>query len=227
MKKRTKNILISTFWIILYFFIIIITWWTISSFLINKESVNNIVTNFGIFAPLIFVLLQITQNVVAPIAHYPLLLAGGFIFGPVKGFFYNWIGTVLGTILIIILTKKFGRPLVKKMISQKFINKYDHIINKISPFTLFLIYFLPLFPDDEITYLIGLSSMPTKHLIFAIILGKTGGATLSIIGNDPINGIIPTLIINVLLLLVGIICYFWKNILSFFKLNYLIHKRKY
>lgn len=157
-------------------------------------------------------LIQVGQNIIAPIAHYPILLAGGFVFGPVLGFLYNWIGTSVGTILIILLTRKFGRPLVNKMVSQKFIEKYDYIIQKLSPFGLFLIYALPIFPDDEISYIIGVSAMPVKSIIFAIILGKIPGASLSFMGDKVVGGMPTTAIIQVTVLIVGTIFYFRKNI---------------
>jgi uncharacterized membrane protein YdjX (TVP38/TMEM64 family) len=172
------------------------------------------VSGYGLFSPLIFILIQITQNITAPIAHYPILLAGGFIFGPILGFFYNWIGTTIGTCLIILLVKKFGQPLAEKMVNKRFVDKYNELAKKLSPFGLFVIYFLPGFPDDEISYLIALSSMPTKEILIAIILGKMGGATLSFVGDDLAKGTFPMIIINAVMLLAGVIFYFRKNIIK-------------
>ncbi len=213
LKPKLKSIL----FIVLYILFVLIIWHYVSSYLIDKESVRNIVADCGFFAPIIFILLQIGQNIFAPIAHYPILLAGGFIFGPVIGLFYNWVGTIIGTCLIVLLARKFGRPLVNKMVSQKFIDKYDHIIQKLSPFGLFLIYALPIFPDDEITYLIGVSAMPIKSIVFAILLGKIPGAGLSFMGNELVNGTIPSAVIQVAILVVGTLFYFRKNIAKLFK----------
>jgi len=120
-----RNWWVSALTIIIYFGFIILVWYFISSFLVDKESIRDIVSNYGIFSPLIFILIQITQNIVAPIAHQPLLMAGGFIFNPITGFFLNWIGTIIGTFLIVLISKKFGRPLVNKMVSDKIISKYN------------------------------------------------------------------------------------------------------
>ncbi|OVE75131.1 hypothetical protein BVX95_00110 [archaeon D22] len=212
LKNRLKGLTIIFF----YLLFMIVVWYLVSSFLVDKEAIRNIVAGYGFLAPIIFIIIQITQNIIAPIAHYPILIAGGFIFGGELGFIYNWIGTLIGTFVIIMLSKRYGRPLVEKMVSSNFIKKYDKVVHKISPFGLFLIYFLPGFPDDELTYLIGVSSMPIKHTFFAILLGKTGGATLSFIGNDPINGAGTALIINVVILLIGIFFYFRQNLARFF-----------
>lgn len=203
--------------ILSYFVLIALIWWGIASFLVDKESVREIVAGYGIFSPLVFVLIQIIQNVVAPIAHQPLLMAGGFIFDPITGFFLNWIGTVIGTFLIFLIGKRFGRPLVDKMVSKKAIERYDSIVKKLGPFGLFLIYAIPFFPDDEITYLVAISGIPIKSIIPAIILGKIGGATNSFIGDDPINGSLVSIIIGSIVLVLGSLFYLREKYLPFLR----------
>jgi len=215
MEQRSKK-LVSALLIVLYIVLVLVVWYYVSTFLVDKVAVRDLVSGYGIFAPLVFILIQIGQNIIAPVTHYPILLAGGFIFGPILGFFYNWVGTSLGTVLIILLTRKYGRPIVNKMVSQKFIDKYDHIIQKLSPFGLFLIYALPVFPDDEISYLIGVSAMPLKSIVFAILLGKIPGAALSFMGDEVVKGMSPTAIIQVLVLIIGTLFYFRKNIKNLF-----------
>jgi uncharacterized membrane protein YdjX (TVP38/TMEM64 family) len=216
MQQKSKNRIIGAISILSYIIFVLGVWYYVSTFLIDKEAVRNLVSGYGIFAPFLFMLIQIGQNIIAPIAHYPILLAGGFIFGPVLGFLYNWLGTSIGTISIILLSRKFGRPLINKMVSQKFIKKYDHIIQKLSPYGLFLIYALPIFPDDEISYLIGVSVMPVKSIVSAVILGKIPGAGLSFMGDEVVKGISPTVILQVAVLIIGTLFYFRKNIKNLF-----------
>ena len=204
----------------LYILFVIAIWYYISSVLVDKQAVRNIVESYGMFGPLVFILIQMMQNVFAPVAHYPILLAGGFIFGPYMGFFLNWIGTMLGTCLIVLLARKFGRPLINRMASRRFIKKYDQAIQKLSPYGLFLIYALPVFPDDEITYLIGVSSMPVRSTIFAIMLGKIPGAALSFIGNEALGGTMPALIVQIGILIVGSLVYFRRYIINMFRRGY-------
>ena len=154
-----------------------------SSFFSNQESIREFVESFGILSPIIFILLQITQVVLTPISHYVVSIAGGFIFGIWKGFLFNWIGRVIGTLIAFYLGRKFGRKLIKKMVKKETIKKYDWLFNR-GKFVLFLMYFLPLFPDDELSYLAGFSSMPAKVFIPIMIIGHVGGSLgLSLIGN--------------------------------------------
>lgn len=215
-RQKFKSRIISIVLIIAYIVCVLVVWYYASNLLVDKEHVRHIISGYGIFGAVIFLIIQIGQNVIAPIAHYPILLAGGYVFGPVLGFIYNWVGTSIGTILVILLARKFGRPLVNKMVSRKFIEKYDHVIQKLSPFGLFLIYALPVFPDDEISYLIGVSGMPVKRIIFAILLGKIPGAALSFMGDEVVKGMSPTAVVQVAVLVIGTLFYFRKQIKKFF-----------
>jgi len=61
--------------------------------------------------------------------------------------------------------------------------KYDHYFNK-GKILLFLAYFLPLFPDDELSYLAGFSSMKPKVFLPLMAIGYVSGSlSLAYVGN--------------------------------------------
>ena len=208
MTEQLKNKIFSIIGVILYILFVYLVWHYISVLLVDKEVIRHFVSNFGVFGFLAFTLIQITQNIIAPIAHYPILIAGGYIFHPWLGFLLNWVGTSIGTFLIILLTRKFGRPLVCRMVKKEFIEKYDTAVKKLSSYGLFLIYALPVFPDDEITYLVGLSAMPKRQIFWAIVLGKIPGAALSFLGYESLQGAKIVLYVQILVVLIGSIGYF-------------------
>ena len=100
---------------------------------------------------------------------------GGFLYGTWLGTLYNYIGRILGHIIAFLITRFLGRPLFKNFVSQETIRKYDGYVSDKS-LLLFLIYFLPFFPDDEISYLSGLSKMKMKWFILANVFGHLGGS---------------------------------------------------
>jgi len=154
-----------------------------SSFFSSQESIRNFVSSWGILAPLAFILLQIVQVVITPISHYVVSIAGGFIFGTWKGFIYNWTGRVIGTAIAFYLGRKFGRRIIQHVVKPETIQKYDYYFNK-GKLLLFLVYFLPLFPDDELSYFAGFSSMSPKVYLPLMIIGHISGSLcLAYIGN--------------------------------------------
>ena len=154
-----------------------------SSFFSNQEKLRIFVESFGIFSPLIFILIQILQVILTPINHYITGILGGFIFGTWKGFIYNWIGRIIGTLIAFYLAKKFGRTIIQHIVKPNTLKKYDKIFDK-GKILLFLMYFLPLFPDDELSYLAGFSSIKSKVFIPIMMLGHISGSlSLSYVGS--------------------------------------------
>lgn len=129
---------------------------------------------FGIWAALIFVLIQIIQ-VVLPILPGAIgCIAGIVIFGPWLGLLYNYIGICIGSILAFLLSKRYGRPLVKGIIGEKSYQKYIGWINRGKKFdSMFaMAIFFPIAPDDLLCYIAGLSEMKLMRFVTIILLGK-------------------------------------------------------
>jgi len=183
-------------------------------FFSNQELIRNFVNSYGVLAPVIFIGLQILQVIFAPISHYVVSIAGGYIFGVWFGFLYNWIGRVVGTIIAFYIARFVGQKIVSKIINLRTQEKYNEIFNK-NKILLFLAYFLPLFPDDEISYLSGLSKVSAKLFIPVIIIGHISGSlSLAYIGNGIKSITDPFFIILSLITLIGgfLFIYFYNKI---------------
>ena len=180
-----------------------------SSFFGSQEVIRNFVSQFGIFAPFAFIVLQVLQVIIAPFSHYAVSIAGGFIFGTWQGFIYNWVGRVIGTTIAFYLGRFFGRKIIKHVVKPETIKKYDHYFEKGKPL-LFLAYFLPLFPDDELSYLTGLSAMSPKIFLPLMAVGHISGSlSLAYAGNGVQSIKEPMFIILSLITLVGGIWFVW------------------
>lgn len=174
-----------------------------SQFFGNQDAIRNFVNQFGLFSPLIFILLQITQVVLTPISHYSVSLAGGFIFGTWFGFLYNFIGRVFGTAIAFYLSRYLGRRIIKHVVKPETIQKYDYYFDK-GKLLLFLAYFLPLFPDDELSYLAGMSAMKPKIFLPLMVIGHISGSlSLAYLGNGIKSAKEPMFIILSLITLIG------------------------
>jgi uncharacterized membrane protein YdjX (TVP38/TMEM64 family) len=182
-----------------------------SSFFSNKEAIKNYIISFGIWGPIVFVLLQIAQVVLTPISHYAVGLAGGFIFGTWYGFFLNYIGRVIGHLISFVLSRTVGRPIVEKLVKPANLAKYDKFWEKGGSFLLFLIYYLPLFPDDEISYIAGTSKIKLAPFLIANLLGQTGGAlALAYLGNGiELKTITFVIVFFITCIMAGIFSWIW------------------
>ena len=90
--------------------------------LLSKGSVNqvaSVIKSWGVFAPLLSIMLMILQSIIAPIPSFLISGANGAIFGIFWGVVISWIGAMFGAILSFYIARWFGENLVKKMTKEK------------------------------------------------------------------------------------------------------------
>lgn len=127
-----------------------------------------------IIGPLIFILIQIIQVVIPIIPGGISTAAGVLIFGPFAGFIYNYIGICVGSVIIFLLGRNYGKPFILSMISKKTYDKYAGWLDNEKRFErLFaLAIFLPVAPDDALCLIAGLSKLSVKRYCLIIFLAK-------------------------------------------------------
>lgn len=136
----------------------------------DKNIMINYINELGLIAPIIFILLQITQVLIPIIPGSISAIVGVLSFGPILGFIYNYIGLIIGSIISYYLAKRYGINLIRKIFKESTINKY---LNKDKFTKLFLIaIILPYFPDDLLCYIAGVSNIKFKNFIIIILLGR-------------------------------------------------------
>lgn len=142
------------------------------SLLSNRDKLVASVQSFGLFAPLLYIVLQMVQTVVAPIPGQIVGSVGGFLFGP-WGILWTTIGSLLGCWIVFLLARRFGRPLLEKIFKKSVVAKFDFILEaKSASLVLFAIFLLPGFPDDVVCYLAGLTKLSIKRLMILVTLGR-------------------------------------------------------
>lgn len=140
--------------------------------LTNREQLVATVNSWGPFAPLLYIVLQVLQTVVAPIPGQIVGSIGGFLFGP-WGILWTTIGTLIGCWIVFKVARRFGRPLLEKLFKKSAIDAFDFVINvKSASLILFAIFLLPGFPDDIICYIAGLTNLSIKRLMAIVALGR-------------------------------------------------------
>lgn len=140
----------------------------------SVESLQLYMKRFGIAAPLMLTLFQALQVVVPVLPGYLGCAAGAVAFGTMTGFWCNYIGISLGSIIAYFLAKKYGKAIVLSLFPQKQYEKWSGVVKKSRSYGwfLFVATLLPLFPDDFLCYFSGLMKMNSKKFIGIIVLGK-------------------------------------------------------
>lgn len=151
---------------------------------VSPEALQAFLDRFGLFAPVLFMLIQIVQVVIPILPGAVGCLGGVIIFGPVWGFVYNYVGISIGSVLAFLFSKRYGRPFVRNMIGEKNYDKYIGWLDKGKGFdkAFALAIFFPVAPDDLLCNIAGLTKMSLKKFIAIIVLGKPGSIFLYSLG---------------------------------------------
>lgn len=140
----------------------------------SVESLQNYMKGFGMAAPLLLTVFQALQVVVPVLPGYLGCAAGAIAFGSATGFWCNYIGISLGSVIAYFLAKKYGMDIINALFPKKQYEKWSARLEKSKSYEwfLFIATLLPLFPDDFLCYFSGLIKMNSKRFIWIIILGK-------------------------------------------------------
>ena len=140
----------------------------------DMNALRGLVGDNIILGPVIFILLQILQMVIQIIPGAISSAAGVLIFGPMMGFVYNYVGICVGSLIIFLLGRRYGKPFILSMVSDKTYNRYSGWLENQSRFDkLFaLAIFLPVAPDDALCLMAGLTNISVKKYTAIILLAK-------------------------------------------------------
>lgn len=152
----------------------------------NPQQIKDFVLSFGIYAPIIFIVLF----TFVPLTLFPdaiLAIAGGLIFGLAEGSLYIMIGALFGATLSFFLARFYGGWLRKKLKGEKFLNIDTQVKNN-GFLIIFLLRLIPLVPFDIISYSAGFSSIRYKDFILATLFGIIPGVLVyANIGAESLN----------------------------------------
>ncbi|MCL2177609.1 MAG: TVP38/TMEM64 family protein [Firmicutes bacterium] len=149
-----------------------------------KEYINSL----GTAGQVIFVSLQFLQVVILPVPSFITTMAGAALFGTLRGFFLSFIGIMIGSIFAFSIGKIFGARLVGWIIGEEALEKYREKMEGRDKVILSAMFLLPVFPDDMLCMIAGLSSFNYRQFIIMLILTRPLGILMTVfVGNSLIS----------------------------------------
>lgn len=147
--------------------------WRLGAFR-SVDALQACVDGFGGSAAAVFIALQAAQVVVPFLPGGVSCAAGVLLFGPWRGFLYNYTGIVLGSLVAFAMARNLGKPLLEKLFSKKLRDKYEKWTHENKRFDrLFaLAIFLPGLPDDFLCFLAGTAGMSWRKFTAITLLGR-------------------------------------------------------
>lgn len=140
----------------------------------SVESFQKYISRFGCFGPIFLTVFQAVQVVLPVLPGFLGCAVGSVMFGPFVGFLCNYIGISAGSIIAFFLARRFGAPLIRDIFPSDKYKKWATWAETSRSYITFLFFamLLPLFPDDYLCYLSGITEIKAKKFIWIIVLGK-------------------------------------------------------
>ncbi|HYA93725.1 MAG TPA: VTT domain-containing protein [Thermodesulfobacteriota bacterium] len=145
----------------------------------NHHRLKKFISSFGVYSPLVFILVQVIQVVVAPIPGGAIEFLGGYLFGVWAGMFYSMIGLILGSWLAFSIARIFEKWAVEKFVSPKTMKKFDYLVGHEGVILSFLLFLIPGFPKDALCYILGLTPMHLGLFLIISTIGRIPGTLIA------------------------------------------------
>ena len=140
----------------------------------NRDQLELFIRQSSFWGPLLFIVIQIAQVVIAVIPGGLTCLAGVVFFGPWYGFLYSAVGILIGSCINFYLARRYGEKFIRLFVNDE---TYEKTRKKFLTGKKFDVVFtaailLPGAPDDVLCMLAGLTDMSWRKFLTILFLGR-------------------------------------------------------
>ncbi len=139
----------------------------------SVEELRAYIERAGSWTWLIFILLQFLQVTLLPIPGMISTTVGVALFGPFRCMILSLIGIELGSLAAFIVGRNLGYKAVVWLVGKDDLDKWMGKLRGKDSFLLTLMFLFPLFPDDILCFVAGLSSMTFKYFFVMTLITRS------------------------------------------------------
>lgn len=144
------------------------------SVLSNPEALASLIGPYG-YVGIIFT--QFAQVLIAPLPPVTPVVSG-MLYGVTLGTSLSFVGAALGSMAALLIGKKFGRPAVRRFLSDEALDKFDRYTSGHGYLPFVVLFVFPGFPDDALCFIAGLTDLDWKKLFLIASFGRIPGIAL-------------------------------------------------
>ena len=138
----------------------------------NVEELRAIIRSTGAWAPLVFILIQALQVFLLPIPGILTVGAGVLIFGELLTCAYSYVGILLGSLIAFWIGRVLGYRAAAWLVGKDGLDRWQKKVKGKDRMLLSVMFLLPLFPDDVLCFLAGLSTMSWQYFIVMQLIAR-------------------------------------------------------
>ncbi len=151
------------------------------------QALRDYIAEFGNMAVFLFILFCFLQVIVLPVPGSVAVAAGVALFGPLRCAIYSFIGIVSGSIVAFAIGRWVGYKAVKWIVGKDTLDKWLEKLKGKDYLILSVMFLLPMFPDDVLCFIAGLSSMSWPYFLIMIVITRL----ISVLTTSYSFGLIP------------------------------------
>ena len=136
---------------------------------LDRDALQARISDFGVWAPVGFIALNIAFNLLTlPAAIMPFV--AGYVFGPVWGAIFNLIGATTGASIAFFVARTLGRDAIERRLGGRLQAMDAKLAERGFPYML-LIRLLPVLPFNWVSYGAGVTGISFRTYVLATALG--------------------------------------------------------
>ncbi len=154
----------------------------------DTDAFKAFVDEHYLLSVIVLIFICAIQVIIALIPGELVEIAAGYAFGSIAGALICLVGITLGSITVILLTRKFGRRFVESLYPREKIDALPIINNPKKRNILTAILFLiPGTPKDLVTYAVGITEMSIPLYLLIATTARIPSIIMSTVGGDALG----------------------------------------
>lgn len=185
----------------------------------DPEVIKDIILSAGILGPFVYLLMQVTQVIIAPLPGSVMAMAAGYIYGTGWATLLTMLGSTIGFWVLFIIAKRFGRPLATKFVDHKKLDVYEKAVTAKGNIFLYAAFLIPVLPDPLVGFAAGLTPLSMKKLLIIAVIARLPGVFIAAyIGSQAAaaNYTVVGVLLGVVVILCVLLAVFKKQIENIF-----------
>ncbi|MBQ7977658.1 MAG: TVP38/TMEM64 family protein [Clostridia bacterium] len=164
----------------------VVTWgyyliaeFNILEYFTDANKMQEMLESVGWWKYLLFFLFQFLQVTFLPLPAMATTIVGTLMFGPFIATLLSFAGIMLGSIVAFIIGDKCGEKVVAWIVGKEKMEKYSALLFDKGKYMFFLMMLFPIFPDDILCLVAGMTSMSYKFFLTTIFLTRPIGIVMT------------------------------------------------
>ncbi|MFH1591052.1 MAG: TVP38/TMEM64 family protein [archaeon] len=137
----------------------------------NPQGLKALLLSFGHLSWAGLVLLQFLQVVISVIPGQFISIAGSYVFGFWIGLLLNLTGVMLGSVFVFKLARRHGKRLVLTFVDPEELIHLNAFFEERGLMALGMARVVPFFPNDAVSFVAGLTKIPTWKFFLVTLIG--------------------------------------------------------